>query len=172
MYKLSNSILLSIFILSAGLLAQEEESHMGMAPPPPVEDDFFKWMEGEWKGYSESEMGKSNDHMTMKMDLGGQFLITTYKSELDNGMVMTGMGAITHSYDGKLAGYWIDSFRTMSEGKGSREGNISKMEWTTPMGVYVRTTEKIDENIMKITGLMTASDGKKMSSKAEYKRVK
>jgi len=172
MSRLFKLILILILAGTLPLLAQEEEGEMHMAPPPPLEDDFMKWMVGEWEGHSKSEMGKSKDHMTCEMGFGGQFMLTNYKSEREDSTVMTGMGAITQTKDGKLAGYWIDSWRTMSEGKGSQEGNIFTMEWITPMGTYVRKTEMVDENTMKITGLMKSADGKEMHSESELKRIK
>jgi hypothetical protein len=59
----------------------------------------------------------------------------------------------------------------MSEGKGNREGDISTMEWSTPMGVYIRKTERVDENTMKVFGLMKSADGTEISSEGVYKRV-
>ena len=116
-------------------------------------------------------MGESRDQVIFEFNYGGQFLMMHYKSERDNGTVMTGMGAITKTKGGKLVGYWIDSWRTMSEGKGNREGNISTIEWLTSEGVYVRTTEKVGENTMKVTGLMKGADGKEIHSESELKRV-
>ena len=59
----------------------------------------------------------------------------------------------------------------MSEGSGTQEGNISRTEWTTPMGTYVRTTEKVDENTMRIVGIMLGPDGTEMKSETELKRL-
>jgi hypothetical protein len=129
-------------------------------------------MVGEWKGNSKSAMGTSTDHMKCEMAVDGQFMIMTYKSKMEDGREMMGMGTITINQEGKLAGYWIDSWRTMSEGHGVREGNTSRMEWTTSMGPYVRTTKKVDENTMEIYGVMTGSDGKEMISETKLIRAK
>ena len=172
MYKFYRLFIFVILIGTLPLFAQEEEGNMHMTPSPPLEDEFMKWMIGEWEGQSKSEMGESNDHITYEMDFGGQFIVMHYNSERENGTVMTGMGVITHTQDGKYTGYWVDSWRTLSVGKGYREGNLSTMEWSTPMGIYVRKTEKVDENTMRITGLMTNADGTEIRSESNYKRIK
>lgn len=61
----------------------------------------------------------------------------------------------------------------MSEGHGLQEGATAKMEWATAMGPdpYVRTTEKLDENTMQISGIMTGPDGKEIKSVTELKRI-
>ena len=170
MNKFSLLFLIFIFIMTISVFAQEEENGMQMTPPPPLNDELMNWMVGEWEGYSISEMGKSKDKLIYKMDFGGQFLIMHYAAERE-GSVMTGMGMITHTDDGKYAGYWIDSWRTMSEGIGNRQGDFSTMEWSTPMGVYVRKTERVNENTMKVFGLMKDADGTEIHSEGEYKRV-
>jgi hypothetical protein len=170
MNKFISLFLIFIFIMTISVFAQEEESGMHMTPPPPLKDEFMNWMVGEWEGYSKSEMGKSKDKLIYKMDLGGQFLVMHFTAEREGG-VMTGMGMITHTEDGKYKGYWIDSWRTMSEGKGNRDGDISTMEWSTSQGVFVRKTERVDANTMKVFGLMKGADGSEIHSESEYNRV-
>jgi hypothetical protein len=161
-----------VLIFAFSLFSQEETSPPhDMSPPAPLDNAFMKWMVGEWKGETTSAMGMSSDYMKFEMALNGQFMIMNYKGKMDNGQEMTGMGVITEGKDGKLAGYWIDSWRTMSEGQGVQHGSTSKMEWATNKGPYVRTTEKVDENTMKISGVMPGPDGKEMKSVTELKRV-
>jgi hypothetical protein len=106
------------------------------------------------------------------MDLGGQFLIMTYKSESENMGGMSGIGMITLDTEGKPVGYWIDSWRTMSKGEGSRTGDKSTMNWSMGKDVYVRITEKVDENTMRVSGCMTDAGGREMKSESEFKRIK
>ena len=172
---MQRTIVLSVlFILLTAIfaIAQEGEAdHSQITPPTPLEEEFMSWMVGEWKGSSTSQMGKTIDYMRCEMDLGGQFMTMTYKSKTEDGRKMSGMGAITKDKAGKLVGYWIDSWRTMSKGNGTREGWISTMHWTTAEGSYTRTTEKVDENTMKVTGVMKNADGSEIRSQAEFKRV-
>jgi hypothetical protein len=167
-----NRLIPVIFLMMAVSLSAQDEQGAHMAPPPPVNDDFFNWMVGEWTGHSSSEMGKSTDYMKCELDLGGQFLIMTYKSETENMGGMSGIGMITLDKEGKTVGYWVDSWRTMSMGEGSLMGNKSTMNWSMGKDVYVRTTEKVDENTMRVTGHMTNAEGKEMKSESEFKRVK
>ncbi len=162
-------VLFLIFLSSVSLSAQEESAHM--TPPPPLEDEYITWMIGEWKGETSSAMGMSTDHMKCEMGLNGQFMIMTYESRMADGGSMSGFGAITLDTEGNPAGYWIDSWRSMSEGHGTREGNISTMKWSTQTGPYVRTTERVDEHTMRITGVMAGPDGKEMRSVTELRRI-
>lgn len=161
--------LLLLLSLNFTLSAQEENVHM--TPPPPLNDEYTAWMIGEWKGETISQMGKSTDYMKCEMGLNGQFMIITFESKTDDGRSISGLGAVTLDKDGNTVGYWIDSWRTMSEGKGFREGNLSTIKWATPMGTYIRTTERIAENTMKVTGVMTGASGQEMQSETEFKRI-
>jgi len=164
-----NYIVIMIGIVCFQLLAQDEPAHS--TAPPPLDDPFINWITGEWEGETSSAMGRTTDQVKYELGLNGQFLIMTYESKTADGRSFSGMGAITHDRDGNSIGYWIDSWRTMSEGKGFREGNLSTMKWSTGEGIYIRTTEKIDENTMRVTGTMTDASGQEMRSESHYKRV-
>jgi hypothetical protein len=168
-----SSILFSILFLliTVPLLAQEEHVHP-MTPPPPVNDEFFNWMLGEWKGNTTSPNGNTSDYLKCHMDLDGQFLVMNYQAEFEGKALMSGIGMLTLDKEGNETGYWFDSWRTMAMGHGSRMGNISTVKWTMHEGVYVRSTEKVDENTMKVTGLMTMPDGNEMKSESLLKRIK
>ncbi len=170
MRVLFRAVIFLLIVALTPLLAQEEGG-MPTVPPPPLDDPWFKWMVGEWKGSTTSAMGKTTDHMISKMDFDGQFMISTYQSTGEDGSTMDGMSMMTITPDGKLSAYWIDSWRSMSQGSGSQSGNTARTEWTTPMGIYVRTTEKVDENTMKITGVMPMGEGNEMRSETVLKRV-
>jgi len=162
-------ILMFSYALCLPLLAQEEDTHQTV--PPPLNDAFINWMIGEWRGETSSQMGKSSDYMKFELALNGQFVIMTYESKTENGQTISGLGALTQDKEGNTVGYWIDSWRTMSEGKGFREGNLSTIKWSTQEGVYIRTTEKIDENTMHVTGSMTDASGQKINSESTFKRI-
>jgi hypothetical protein len=164
-------MLFTVLVLLAAvpLLAQEEHQHH-MAPPP-LNDKFFNWMVGEWKGKTTSPNGETSDYLKCEISLDGQFLVMTYKAEFDGKPLMSGIGMITLDKEGNEAGYWVDSMRSMSQGKGIRKGNASVFKWTMAEGVYLRTTEKVDDNTMKVTGVMTMPDGKEMRSESELKRI-
>ena len=140
-----------------------------MGPPPALDEATFGWMVGEWQGWTESPMGKSEDWMSCEMGMGGQFLIMQYKSKLPMGDFQ-GMGALTLK-DGKLKGYWIDSWRSMSEGEGVIEANKSTITWAGPEGNHTRITELVGEDKLVITVKMEMG-GQPMEARSELTRVK
>lgn len=142
---------------------------MPMAPPPALDPSTFGWLVGEWQGWTESPMGKSEDWMSCRMDLGGQFLIMEYKSKTSMGE-MTGMGALTMK-DGKVKGYWIDSWRSMSEGTGTMEGGKTTMTWSGPMGDHTRVMELVGEDKI-VTTIKMNMGGQEMEAHSEMERVK
>jgi hypothetical protein len=171
MKKYVNFIYFFLICFNSLSLAQEETQKF--APPPPLKDEFIKWMVGEWRGITESPMGAANDWMECKLGLGGQFLLINQKSEFENRTVSTAMGALTINKEGEVVGIWIDSWRTISHGKGKHEGNVSIMEWTTPgMGTQTRVMEKLGENNFRILITMKGKDGKEMQAFSEMRRIK
>jgi hypothetical protein len=171
MKRLYLVLLLIVFSLTSLTIAQEDSQVY--KPPPPLKDKFIKWMVGEWRGITESPMGASNDWMKCELGLGGQFLLINQKSEFENRSVSTGMGALTINQEGEVVGIWIDSWRTISHGKGKHEGDVSTMEWTTPgMGTQTRIMEKIGENNFRTLITMKGKDGKEMQAFSEMRRVK
>ncbi len=145
------------------------------APPGPLNDDFLKWLVGEWEGTTESPMGKSNDEMEVDWDLEHQFIGFRFKSKnaesdpakLEAMAKATGMtkeqllapykgkGVMTMNPETKeYIGYWFGSFRDVSQGKGAREGNKITMTWEGSMGNEVRTFEKAgdDKLVMSFKG--------------------
>ena len=171
MYKLSSMFSILFLLITVPLLAQDDQG-MSMTPSPPLNDDFYNWMIGEWQGTTTSPNGVSQDYMKCEMEVGGQFLVSTYKAAQGAKLLMSGLAIATLDKDGNEVGYWIDSWRTMSMGQGNRQGNISVMKWSMSGGEYIRTTEKVDQNTMKVTGVMTMPDGKEMKSETVLKRIK
>ena len=169
------SLLFVLFCLAMPVLAQDQEmkkseSEMAsMMPPPALDDEFMKWMVGEWQGTTESPMGKSTDWQKCSMGLDGQFLMIDFKSESDGGNY-AGMGALTLTPTGEVAGYWIDNWRTMSKGAGKREGNVVTMEWESKMGKMTRVMEKVNEDKFTVAVKWPGPDGNMMEAKAEMTR--
>jgi hypothetical protein len=174
-------VLMCVLMLSLAVFAQESEtspqSDMPMTPPQPLNNDWQNWLIGEWQGTSESTMGKSDDWMKIEKGIDGQFLIMHYTGKTieikpdalkqmakemniseDQAKEIAhqeykGLGITTvNPMSGEIMGYWFDSYRDVSEGKGSYEGNTSTITWTSKyMGTMKRTTEKLGDNKMKIT---------------------
>ncbi len=169
-------LIMFLICFSLPLFAQEEgekemgESSEAMMPPPPLADAWTKWIVGEWQGWSESPMGRSEDHMECELGLDGQFQFIEVTSKSDQGKYH-GLGAVTMVGE-EVRGYWIDSWRSMSEGMGKIEGNVMTMVWTDESGKYTRITERAGDDKMKVTFKMEQSDGKSWEGRAEMSRVK
>lgn len=173
------------------------KGEMSMTPPEPLNNEWFNWLEGEWQGWSESPMGKSEDHMKVEMGLNDQFLIMKYtgkmaamtpeqKQQWQEAMGATeeevekmantefkGIGLLTiDSQSGEIVGHWFDSWRNMSKGHGRIEGNKEIMEWSGAMGTGTRTVEKVGEDKLVVTEKWNMPDGSVMESKSEMTRVK
>jgi len=146
-----------------------DEGEMPMGPPPALDEAAFGWMLGEWEGWTESPMGKSEDWMHCEMGMEGQFLIMQYKSKTPMGDFQ-GMGALT-LIDEKLKGYWIDSWRSMSEGEGMIEGKKNTITWSGPEGSHTRITELVGEDKLVITFNMEMG-GQEVEVRSEMTRVK
>ncbi len=78
-------ILLSfmLFAIAAGislpLLSQEKDSakevRRDMFLPKPLEDEWTRWIVGEWEGAGDSDAGKGKGLIKIELGLNGQFLI-------------------------------------------------------------------------------------------------
>ena len=169
-------VLLAIMVcIAMPLMAQDKEmakEDMAAmhAPPPPLDDEYMSWMVGEWKGWSEGAMGKSEDWMKCKMDFGGQFMTIEYKADGPMGS-FTGGGAYTLNEEGGIEAFWIDSFREMAVGKGMHDGDTMTIHWEGKLGKGTRITKKISDDKFVVTSKFEMG-GQVMESKSEMTRVK
>ncbi|MFQ6115176.1 MAG: DUF1579 family protein [bacterium] len=175
MRRLSIALFAMLVIIAMPLMAQEKEAaqeKQAMAPPEPLADEWSKWMVGEWKGWSESEQGKSKDWQKVELGLDGQFVMFQATSAIGE-MTYKGMGALTHNPEtGESMGYWIDNWRGMYAGKGKREGNKLTMEWKGYMGTYNETIEKVSDDKFVTTYSFTDPQGNTSQGRGEMTRVK
>jgi hypothetical protein len=201
MKKISFVLLALLVSMSMSLMAQEKEMEKAkeemktMAPPNALDDDWSKWIVGEWEGKTETPMGKHQDWMKIELGLDNQFIMMKYKSKMaemtpeqmtamketmnmsDEGMakmkdmVYKGLGIETvNPATGEVIGYWFDSWRGVYKGTGKREGNKTTMNWEGPMGSSTRTVEKVDENKMVMTFTETMPNGKVIEGRSEFTR--
>jgi hypothetical protein len=141
-------------------------------PPKPLDTPMTRWMLGEWEGWMNSPMGKSQEWMACRMGLNNQFMMIEGSSKA-GAMEYHGIGAVTVDPNtGLNVGYWIDNFRGMFDGKGKEEGNKLVMDWTGNMGKSTRITEKVGPDKMKITVEMPGADGKIVTVSGEMTRIK
>jgi hypothetical protein len=190
-------------ILSSCAINQEkeiaEERRSSIFLPKPLDDNWSKWLVGEWEGSGESDTGKGKGWTKVELGLNGQFLI--YKGEAE----ITEMTAENiqylkqtmhatdeeikkfrgstfkelqiHTIDpktGEVIGYLFDSLRCMAKGRGKREGNKEIMEWKwsgSGQGASsIRITEKVGDDKLIITEKITMPDGSVMEDKGEMTR--
>jgi hypothetical protein len=182
------------------LLAQEKETAKEtapMAPPKPLEDDFYKWMIGDWEGWTSSPMGKAQEWQKIEWGLDNQFVVVhntskwtemnqefmnamaeatkMSKADIDKmkNMVYKGMGVFTlDPMSSDFNGYWFDNWRGVSKGLGKRDGDTVTMAWESPMGTETRTIEKISDDKMVMTFKVKDPTGKEVEGRTELTRKK
>lgn len=84
-------LVITVILVSCAINREKEiakESMPSLAPPKSLDDDWSKWLVGEWEGSAESDMGRFKDWVKGKgwvqieMGLNGQFLIMKGRSEI------------------------------------------------------------------------------------------
>lgn len=173
-------LLVLMLCITMPLLAQEKAAETAdkkemteqaeMAPPSALDDDFCKWLVGEWEGWSEGPEGKHSEWEKIEMGLNGQVLLREAVSKMDDGEY-AGMGGMTiNPESGEFMGYWMDNHRGMYQGKGKREGDKLTMEWEGYQGTYTNVLEKVDENTYTTTWSFTDAGGNTKEGKSEMTR--
>ena len=195
-------LLLTIFATGAVLLlgSQEREKDKEERPmfmPRPLDDQWSRWIVGEWEGAGESDAGKGKIHMTAEMGLNGQFLIMKGEAvitELAREYLKKTMKATDEELKQfqdttfrsiqfstiepetkEVTGYLFDSLRCIATGRGKREGNKEIMEWQwsgNGQGTSIRITEKVSEDKIICIEKYALPDGSKMEDRGEMTRCK
>jgi hypothetical protein len=170
-----------------------------VGPPKTLDDDWSRWLVGEWEGSFESSVGKGENWMEVELCLNGEFLITKYRSRApkityehvqhlketmgvsDNdiknmrGSIYKGLEIRTIDPDtGEVFGQWFDNWRPVFSGRSRREGNKEIMEWEWPKQrvSIIRIIEKVSDDKFVMTGKWTMPNGSVMDDKTEMTRKK
>jgi hypothetical protein len=191
-------------ILPSCAINKEKEMAKGSRPsvflPKPVDDDWSKWLVGEWEGSGESNAGKGKGWVQIELGLNGQFLIMKGEAKItqitpeqiqylketlhasDEDIEKFQSSAFKelqiHTIDpktGEIIGYLFDSLRCIATGTGKRQGNKEIMEWKwsgSGQGTSIRITEKVSDDKLVITEKYTLPDGSIMEDKGEMTRKK
>lgn len=196
---------MAMFVLLAALttillLAQEKlttPSKISSSIIDPAEDGVWQWMIGNWSGWSESPLGKTQDWIKCEWDLNQQFLLTHIKSQMtepnrenlqkiaekhntttDAIIKMTlapysGKGYSTIDQNGEINCYWFDSLRRIYSGSETRNGNVVKMVWKEVDGniVIERAFEKVGQDKLTGTFKNTLPDGQVIEGRFEATRI-
>jgi hypothetical protein len=112
--------------------------------PPPLTDDWCKWIVGEWEGAGESNAGKGRGTVRFELALSGQFLVCRGEAELTElspEYLKKHMQASDEEIErfqssgyqsleiytidqktGEVIGFLFDNLRCIATGRGKREG--------------------------------------------------
>jgi hypothetical protein len=145
-------------------------------PPQPLDDDFHKWMIGEWEGSTTSSMGKARIWLKIEWGVDRQFVILHEVSHFEPNIVYKGIGVFTKDpASGDFNGHWFDNLRGVYKGTGKWTGNKVMMAWESPMGTETRTTEKArkaSEDKMVMIFKTKSSTGQEVDGRTEVTRKK
>ena len=150
-------LIVMVSMVSCAKMQKKETTKEGGIPsfqPKPLDDDWSKWLVGEWEGSAESDVGAAKVWAKIDFGLNGQFLIMKSESEIteitdeqrqyikdtlrasdediERSRTSTFKDLQIYTIDpktGKVVGYLFDSQRCISEGRGRRQGNKEIMEW-------------------------------------------
>jgi len=155
MKHLSVVLLIVMVSMASCAINQEkeiaEESKPSSFQPGPLDDEWSKWLVGEWKGIVGLGGMKSEAWREIELGLNGQFLITKHEHKVTNEEIQE-LKKIMHISDedvkkyqslpfkyleiwtidpknGEVIGYFFDSLRRVAEGKGKLQGNKEIVEW-------------------------------------------
>ncbi|HUW18356.1 MAG TPA: hypothetical protein VMW16_03560 [Sedimentisphaerales bacterium] len=199
------SIILLVVMVSMASCAINEEKEMAEISgspsfqPKPLDDEWSKWLVGEWKGTI--GLGEMNSEAWRKVELGlnGQFLITKHQHKVTNEEIQE-LKKIMHISDqdakkyqslpfkyleiwtidptsGEIITYLFDSLRCIARGRGKREGNKEIMEWEWECqgqggASSIRITERVSDDKLIITEKYTLPDGSVMEDRGQMTRKK
>ena len=205
MKRLSIILLFAVVSVSSFAINEEKENakESGSASfqPKPLDDDWFKWLVGQWEGAVESDVGIGKVRMKIELGLNGQFLIMKSEAEIteitneqrqylretlnasdeyiEKSQNSTFEELQIHTIDpktGEVVGYLFDGLRCIAEGRARRQGNKEIVEWTwsaTAKGATsVRIIEKINDNKFTLNHKYTLPNGNKMEDNVEMTRRK
>jgi hypothetical protein len=163
--------------------------------PPPLADDWTKWILGEWEGSGESDSGKGLGRARFEMDLSGQFLIDRGEAkitELNPEYLKKHMHASDGEIErfkrsgyqsleiytidqetGEVIGFLFDNLRCMAKGRGKREGFKETIDWEWSSGhKSTRITERVSDDKIVFIERTRNADGSIMEDKGEMTRSK
>ncbi len=166
--------------------------------PRPLDDDWSKWLVGEWEGTGESDTGQGTGVEHVEFTLNGQFLICLGEARIANitpehsAYLKRNLHASDAEIErfkrdgyqsvqlftidpmtGDVVGFLFDSLRCIATGRGKREGNREIMEWEWANGhKSTRITERLSEDRMRVVQRTPMRDGSVMEEKGTSVRRK
>ncbi len=205
MKKLSITLFVLMISLTSCVINEErevaEESKPSFFQPKPLDDEWSKWLVGEWEGSVGLGGVKSEAWREIELGLNGQFLITKHEHIITDEEIQ-GLKKVTHISDedakryqslpfkyleiwtidpknGEVIGFFFDSLRRVAEGKGKLQGNKEIVEWQwfaqgqgAPIMRNISITERVSDDRFITTKKYTLPDGSTMEGKVEMTRKK
>lgn len=203
MKRLSIILLVVVVGMTSCAINKEKEMAKDIKPssfqPKPLDDDWSKWLVGEWKGIVGLGGMKSEACREIELGLNGQFLITKHEHKVSNEEIQ-GLRKIVHISDedvkkyqslpfkyleiwtidpknGEVIGYFFDSMRRVAQGKGKLQGNKEIVEWQwfaqgQRAFSSIHIMEKVSDDRFITTKKYTLPDGSTMEGKVEMTRIK
>ncbi|MEN6307457.1 MAG: hypothetical protein ABFD91_06845 [Anaerohalosphaeraceae bacterium] len=168
----------------------------GTFNPKPLNDDWTRWMVGQWEGAGQGDAGKGTGHVTIELGLNGQFLFMRGEAQitgLNAEYLKKNMNASDDEIQrfasqpyrsleiytidpatGDIVGYLFDSLRCVATGRGKRQDNKEIIEWQWATGhKSTRITEKADQDTLLVTErTYNMADGSVMEDKGKMIRCK
>jgi len=163
MKKLSVILLVLIVSVASCVMSQrknpDKDNIPSLEPPKALDDDWSKWLIGNWQGTAKSDFGphknwaKGNCRMNFELTLNGQFLVRKGQSQITGlseeyikqlkgqNLSDSDIEKIRNSsfesiefftvnpQTGKVTGYLFDSLRCIAKGTGKREGSKEIINW-------------------------------------------
>ena len=174
-------------------MTAEPETH-AVFSPPPLADEWTKWIVGEWEGGGQGNAGKGQGKTRFELALGGQFLISRGEAKipgLDPEYLKKHMHATDEEIErfrrsgyqalevytldektGEVIAYLFDSLRCIACGRGRRDGVREIVEWEWRTGDKSRRiTERVSADQMRIVERTSNPDGTVMEDSGVMTRV-
>jgi hypothetical protein len=160
LYVIPLVIMMSMASCSTNQRKEPDKGNMpSLESPKAIDDDWSKWLVGNWQGTAKSDFGRHKDWVTGKcwlnieLALNGQFLVRKGQSqitglsdeyvkqlkgqhlsdsEIDKIRSSTFESMEIYTIDpktGEIIGYLFDSLGCIAKGTGKREGNKEIMNW-------------------------------------------
>ncbi|MHC4728887.1 MAG: hypothetical protein ACYS17_16845 [Planctomycetota bacterium] len=197
-------LVVAVSLSSCAINKQKEmakESRSTSFQPKPLDDDWSRWLVGQWEGSVESDVGTGKIRTKIELGLNEQFLIMKSEAEIteitdeqrqylketlhasdeyiERSQNSTFEELQIHTIDpktGEVVGYLFDGLRCIAKGRARRQGNKEIIEWkwsaTAQGATSVRIIEKINDNKFTLNHKYILPDGSKMEDKAEMSRKK
>lgn len=192
--------LVFVAILTMPLFGQEKEKANQSSSsilPKPLEDDFLKWMIGEWEGWGSSKFSKDQIWQKVELGLDNQFILihftgkTTEMSseqvkaaaaafkipisdaEKLKDMVNKGLEIMTiNPMTGEFIANTYSNIREMYTATGKREGNKITLNFEGTFASGSSTIEKVNDEKMVMVNSAKLPNGEMMEFRAELARKK